>query len=235
MDLECLVCESVIRSRGLTRARDAPHPARRQRQHRKPAADVRLLQQRQRRSAAGVLGGEAAGAGDRNVKHAPGKSGLVKLGMELVYRRLAVFAQFSEFSYGFAFTHEYVNHRPDLIAAPELPSLVKEAQKGWDLKVGFSGHAKYFQFKLSEYMVRERARHWKKYNAPHYRVRITSPSQSDQHNLLKRLSEEGEEVHYVAPKLKPRWDVHLQGVGNQAVCCGGDLRPWIAVRSGSAS
>ena len=36
-------------------------------------------------------------------------------------------------------------------------------------------------------------------------------------------------------KLKPRWDVHLQGVGNQAVCCGGDLRPWIAVRSGSAS
>ena len=37
------------------------------------------------------------------------------------------------------------------------------------------------------------------------------------------------------PKLKPRWDVHLQGVGNQAVCCGGDLRPWIAVRSGSAS
>ena len=37
------------------------------------------------------------------------------------------------------------------------------------------------------------------------------------------------------PKLKPRWDVHLQGVGNQAVCSGGDLRPWIAVRSGSAS
>ena len=37
------------------------------------------------------------------------------------------------------------------------------------------------------------------------------------------------------PKLKPRWDVHLRGVGNWAVCCGGDLRPWIVGRSGSAS
>ncbi len=36
-------------------------------------------------------------------------------------------------------------------------------------------------------------------------------------------------------KLKPRWDVHLRGVGNWAVCCGGDLRPWIVGRSGSAS
>ena len=110
-------------------------------------------------------------------------------------------AQFSEFSFGFAFTHEYVNHHPDLVAAPELPSLVKEAQNGWDLKIGFSGHAKYFQFKLSEYMVREKALHWKVYNAPHYRVRITSPSQSGQHNLLKRLSDGGEEVHYVAPRF----------------------------------
>ena len=40
---------------------------------------------------------------------------------------------FSEFSYGFAFTHEYVNRNPGLKAAPELPSLIKEAEVGHDL------------------------------------------------------------------------------------------------------
>ena len=49
------------------------------------------------------------------------------------------------------------------------------------------------------------------------------------------LFDKADEAVRSIPKLKPRWDVHLQGVGNQAVCCGGDLRPWIAVRSGSAS
>ena len=68
-------------------------------------------------------------------------------------------SEFSEFSYGFAFTHEYVNHTPGLKAAPELPSLVREAEKGYDLKLNYSGHPKFFQFKLAEYMTRSNAIH----------------------------------------------------------------------------
>ena len=37
---------------------------------------------------------------------------------------------FSEFSYGFAFTHEYINRNPGLRVAPELPSLINEAETG---------------------------------------------------------------------------------------------------------
>ncbi len=68
-------------------------------------------------------------------------------------------SEFSEFSYGFAFTHEYVNHTLGLKAAPELPSLVREAEKGYDLKLNYSGHPKFFQFKLAEYMTRSNAIH----------------------------------------------------------------------------
>ena len=37
-----------------------------------------------------------------------------------------------EFSYGFAFTHEYVNRNPGPKAAPELSSLIKRAKVGHD-------------------------------------------------------------------------------------------------------
>ena len=58
---------------------------------------------------------------------------------------------FSEISYGFAFKHEYVNRNSGLKSAPELPSLIEEAGRGYDLKLGYWGHPKYFQFKLSAY------------------------------------------------------------------------------------
>ena len=65
--------------------------------------------------------------------------------------------EFSEFSYGFAFTHEYINHTPGLEAAPELPSLVDEAEKGYDLKLGYKGYPRFFQFKLATYLNRRNA------------------------------------------------------------------------------
>ncbi len=111
--------------------------------------------------------------------------------------------EFSEFSYGFAFTHEFVTRNPTLTAAPELPSLAKEGASGggWDLKLGFGGHIKFFQFKLSEFMRGRHALHWDQYGSPHYRFRITPESQSDQHNLLMDLAEDYEDVIYVAPRF----------------------------------
>ena len=117
---------------------------------------------------------------------------------------------FSEFSYGFAFAHEYVNRNPGLRGAPELPSLIKEAETGHDLKLGY-GHPKYFQFKLSTYLERKNAMHWEDHLKPHYRVRLTTrpkpnhPPGTDQHSQLKRLSETVDNVFYVAPKF------HSQG------------------------
>ena len=114
---------------------------------------------------------------------------------------------FSEFSYGFAFTHEYVNLNPGLKAAPELPSLIKEAETGYDLKLDYKGHPKYFQFKLSTYLDRRNALHWPSHHRSHYRVRISTRPKSnrftatDQHSRLKRLSTNVDDVFYVAPKF----------------------------------
>ncbi|MCY4624605.1 MAG: hypothetical protein OXC99_06375 [Chloroflexi bacterium] len=114
---------------------------------------------------------------------------------------------FSEFSYGFAFTHEYVNRNPSLTSAPELPSLIKEAETGTDLKLGYAGHPKYFQFKLSAYLNRKNAIHWQDHLRSHYRVRITThprpnqPVGTDQHSQLKRLATTVDDVVYVAPRF----------------------------------
>ena len=114
---------------------------------------------------------------------------------------------FSEFSYGFAFTHEYVNRNPGLSAAPDLPSQIKEAETGYDLKLGYQGHPKYFQFKLSAYLNRRNAIHWHDHLRPHYRVRLRTrprpnrPGGTDQHSQLKRLAETVDDVFYVAPRF----------------------------------
>ena len=116
---------------------------------------------------------------------------------------------FSEFSFGFAFTNEYIRRNPGLIAALELPSLIREAEKGADLKLAYRGHAKYFQFKLSAYMSRSNAMHWSFHNRSHYRVRVSSKSRSGertQHRQLKRLAETTKHVLYIAPKFHSETD-----------------------------
>ena len=119
---------------------------------------------------------------------------------------------FSEFSYGFAFAHEYVTRNPGLKAAPELPSLVKEAETGHDLKLGYRGHSKYFQFKLSAFLNRRNTIHWKDHLGSHYRVRVTTrprygrPSGTDQHTRLKRLATTVDDVFYVAPRFHSEYE-----------------------------
>ena len=106
---------------------------------------------------------------------------------------------FSEFSFGFAFLHEYVNHNPGLTAAPELPSLREEAMEGWDAKLTFQGHPKFFQFKLSEYLCRSNASQWPCHNRSYFRFHITPLDKSDQHNRLWDLANGGYDVLYAAP------------------------------------
>ena len=129
--------------------------------------------------------------------------------------------EFSEFSYGFAFTHEFVNRNPGLDAAPELPSLIREAETGTDLKLGYQGHPKYFQFKLSAYLNRKNAIHWCDHRESHYRVRITTrprPNRepgTDQHSNLIRLAKDVDEVFYVAPKFHTQDEFNRLFLGGQ--------------------
>jgi hypothetical protein len=78
----------------------------------------------------------------------------------------------SEFTFGYAFLYEQAQrHWAGLTAAPVLPSLQQEKNQGWDAHLPLVGTDFYYQFKLSERMVRSSAAQRKDgtYNGPYYR------------------------------------------------------------------
>ena len=108
--------------------------------------------------------------------------------------------EFSEFSYGFAFTDAFVKRRGRLTTAPVFPSLRDERSKGWDVRLDTPGIPFFLQFKLSDRLTRPYATYWRVHKGPYFRVDITPLSRSPQHNLLKDLNDRGEDnVYYVAP------------------------------------
>ena len=108
--------------------------------------------------------------------------------------------EFSEFSYGFAFTDAFVRRRGRLTTAPVFPSLRDERSKGWDVRLNLPGVSFFLQFKLSGRLIRRYATYWRTHNGPYFRVDITPRSRSPQHNHLKDLNDLGENnVYYVAP------------------------------------
>lgn len=107
---------------------------------------------------------------------------------------------FSEFSYGYALTEDYVrNLSAPLIAAPVLPSLIEEADEGWDLKLSTPGIPILLQFKLSDYMKYRSAGQFATFNRPYYRFKLWPPKRSKQHEHLVKLDNGANNVHYVAP------------------------------------
>ena len=108
--------------------------------------------------------------------------------------------EFSEFSYGFAFTDAFIRRKGSLTTAPVFPSLRAERSEGWDVRLNLPGVSYFHQFKLSDRLVRSNATYWKCYGKPYFRIDITPLSRSPQHNLLKDLNDGGEDnVYYVAP------------------------------------
>ena len=113
--------------------------------------------------------------------------------------------EFSEFSYGFALTHELANHSV-LSFAPIFPSLIDEATLGWDLKIDPGGVPLFIQFKLSDNMVGSQAIAYKNHclSLPYFRFKVRGSASSNQHNLLVNLNQTNS-VYYAAPyfsKLK---------------------------------
>ncbi|MBX3717780.1 MAG: hypothetical protein KF738_17410 [Burkholderiales bacterium] len=113
---------------------------------------------------------------------------------------------FSEFSYGYAFTEELVTkHSAMLVGAPLFPSLYKEgkADGGYDVKIPLKGKPVFLQFKLSDYLQRKNAKECQDglLKLPYFRMHLRPTKHSDQHNLLMALEAKGETVLYVAPEF----------------------------------
>lgn len=110
-------------------------------------------------------------------------------------------SEFTEFSYGFAVTHEFVLlNSGNVFAAPEFPSLIREGQAGggYDVRLNF-GTFLFLQFKLSEYMYGRRALYRTLMGLPYYRFWVTPRWQSAQHRMLIDLANTGQQVYYAAP------------------------------------
>ena len=95
----------------------------------------------------------------------------------------------SEYSYGFALTHELTTHYGGLFAAATaLPA--EDAAFGLPL---------FLQFKVSEQMRRRTSAEAKLLKLPYYRFTPPRRSHSDQHRLLLELAAQGFAVYYAAP------------------------------------
>jgi hypothetical protein len=125
----------------------------------------------------------------------------------------------SEFSYGFALTHELVQAMGTLSAAPVFPSLIDEggAGGGYDVKLEQPGLPLYIQFKRSECITRESGReiaNGAALGVPYYRFAVTASADSDQHDMLIGWDVAPNEVFYAAPMFhtKPEFDdAYLSG------------------------
>lgn len=110
----------------------------------------------------------------------------------------------SEFSYGFALTHELVIALGSLSAAPIFPSLIEEGRTGggYDVKLEAPGIPLFLQFKRSECLQMRNAREIRagaRLNVPFYRCEITGKRDSRQHEMLIDLDQAPNRVFYAAP------------------------------------
>ena len=90
-----------------------------------------------------------------------------------------------------------------MTAVPILPSLRGEADDGWDARLPIKGVPNYYQFKLSDYLVRSNAKYFNEppfYTNPYYRIALHRRDNNRQHQRLRELSRKAPETYYVAPE-----------------------------------
>lgn len=134
-----------------------------------------------------------------------------------------LFANFSEFTYGYAVTRESENVLEGIYRScgvPTLPSLRAENDLGYDARAVYVGYALFFQFKRSVYVSRRHPKSptWPAFGSRHYRIAINTDER--QHQLLRELeidlraASDRAEVFYVAPSF------HENSVLNRAYLAG---------------
>lgn len=110
--------------------------------------------------------------------------------------------EFSESSYAFSLVSELVRtgELGSIVAAPIAPSTHEEGKEGYDIKLFRKGKPLFLQFKIPDYIVQKRSSSTSPYDSPFYRVKMWNRQVSDQHNVLKKLSDANPgTVFYVAP------------------------------------
>lgn len=111
-------------------------------------------------------------------------------------------SDFSEFSFGFALSHEICVATPGMKAAPVMPSLVSEGRSGgYDIRIDRPGIPLLLQFKLSELLSHPTAAQWDCFRAPYLRFYVTARRRSQQHRLLLGLDDARALVLYAAPRF----------------------------------
>jgi hypothetical protein len=112
-------------------------------------------------------------------------------------------AEFSEFSYGFALSFEIMSAIKGIAGVPLFPSLPKEGEMGHDVSFEPAGWPVFLQFKLADWMKGPNAKYRSEYGSPYFRVTVYvyERTHSNQHNLLRALSQDEPEVYYAVPQF----------------------------------
>ncbi len=114
---------------------------------------------------------------------------------------------FSEFTFGFGISREILKLlEKNTIRAPVFPSLLEEADLGYDVKFSFIGSSLFLQFKTSDYLEKPNAKYWNEFKGPHFRFRLYRLDRSSQHNRLVLLAEKEPHVYYCAPLFNSEAD-----------------------------
>jgi hypothetical protein len=111
----------------------------------------------------------------------------------------------SEFTFGFAFLHEQANRSwSSLRGVPLLPNLQEETNVGWDAMIPTRGKNYYYQFKLSDFLVRGNAKYIfnGRYRGPYFRIKLHKFNFNHQHRILWEHAKQfgNEHTYYVAPE-----------------------------------
>lgn len=111
----------------------------------------------------------------------------------------------SEFTFGFGFLYEQSTKNWDnLRFAPVLPSLAQEADDAWDARLPLLGTDFYYQFKLSDYLVRRNSLFHRNgiYTMPYYRLAFHRRDSNRQHHRLWEHAQTNANTYYVAPEFE---------------------------------
>jgi hypothetical protein len=116
--------------------------------------------------------------------------------------------EYSEFSFGYAFTENLIRSSPSLPSgAPVFPNLVQEAQLGYDVRIDLPGLPLFFQYKLPESMTRNNAAEISKHQLPNlavpfFRMPLMRRDLSRQHQKLIDLEQKFPgTVLYASPSM----------------------------------
>lgn len=121
----------------------------------------------------------------------------------------------SEFSYGYGITREVEDHLASvgLRTAPFLPSLLHEAELGFDVGFNRPGGALLLQFKLGQSLrrfVRKAPLFLRPViSRPFWRFTLDTAEPDGQFELLLRAEHDGAEVYYAAPRFTD-WSHYLE-------------------------